>query len=203
MGGLEVASSGAFGSGGPGDDPNKNLPGIPEDTSSRNESFLEWLNRVLNQNRMAVVHVVGDNGGLVIFGVGGMTFLVVTGVAICTGSFFPLNSVYQGQFNRSLFDFVSETAGYIRQVSESAARAAANSDTVAANSGVVAEAIQSGSSTLQSSGSALTGFVSTLNDLLAQLTNGSSQNGFILGVAVGGAMVVFVFRSAHVLRQMR
>ena len=113
-----------------------------------------------------------------------MTFLVVTGVAICTGSFFTLNSVYQGQFNRSLFDFVSETAGYIRQVSESTARAAANSDTVAANSGVVAEAIQSGSSTLQSSGSALTGFVSTLNDLLAQLTNGSSQNGFILGVAV-------------------
>jgi hypothetical protein len=166
----ETFSSGASGSGG-ADDPNKNLPSIPEDGIENGNTFLEWLLNLLNQNRVALGHVVGDNGTFVIFCLGGTFIVVVSGVAIVSGSVLVLDRVGEYFYDQGLF----RTA---QSFSENVERFTTASEKI----GTASERI---------------GVSASHFGTLAQWAG--QQDGFVIGCIFGGALVIVAIRPSLLL----
>lgn len=166
----ETFSSGASGSGS-GGDPNKNLPRIPEDGVENGNTFLEWFLHLLNQNRVALSHGVGNNGTFVIFCVGGTFIVVVSGVAIVSGSVLVLDRIGEYFYNQGLFRTVqsfSENAERFTNASEKIAAASERIGVSASHFGTLAQ-------------------------------YASQQDGFIVGCIFGGVLGIVVLRPSLLL----
>lgn len=171
-----VEALGASGSG--GDDPNERLP-VNVGGAVNGEDFLEWLLRVLNQNRLALSHVIGDNGTAVVFCAGGAFIVVIAGVGIVTGSVLVLDRVGEHLFNQGFYT----TLANIEQ----------SSTNVAAASTKAGDAIANTASSIQT----VTSQLSTAVHLLEQ------QDGFVIGCTIGATVAVVILRPSVLFRLAR
>ena len=181
--------NGSSGSGG-SDDPNKNLPlsSIPEDAPEN--SFLEWLMDVLNRNRIALCNVVGDNGTFIIVLAGGVTIIIVAGIAILSGSSIVVDTYAEVRYNQGLFRTVGRFGDDSSQTMETLKR----------NATIVGEAAQKTAESSQQ-------FAESSTQVGALAHSLSQTDGFLVGCLVGGAgvgaVVLIVFRPSTLLRLMR